>query len=160
MEGRPAGDWIPEVTGIHRNRQWDITSDGPDSATSGSDIPEGHYDRPPEEEYSDIPTSRRPHVGYVAERLCSPIGQLEKAVVRLQWDMTDHRTELRLRTQTPDPRQTLDSVLRTAEEENLVMPKYGRPYDRRTMFSNWSTGENSGPAAAGHCRLPCGAQNQ
>ena len=101
VEGRPAGDRIPEVTGIHRNRLWDITSDGPDSATSGSDIPEGHYDRPPEEEYSDVPTSGRPHVGHVAERLCSPIGQLEKAVVRLQRDMTDHRTELRLRTQTP-----------------------------------------------------------
>ena len=38
----------------------------------------------PEEVYSDIPTYGRPHVGYVAERLCSPIGQLEKAVVRLQ----------------------------------------------------------------------------
>ena len=103
------------MTGIHRNRQWDITSDGPDSATSGSDIPEGHYDRPPEEEYSDIPTSGRPHVGYVAEKLCSPIGQLEKAVVRLQRDMTDHRTELRLRTQTPDSRQTPDSIIRTPD---------------------------------------------
>ena len=40
-----------------RDNQWDITSDGPDSTTSGSDIPEGHYDRPPEEEYSDIPKS-------------------------------------------------------------------------------------------------------
>ena len=69
---------------------------------SGSDIPEGHYDRPPEEEYSDIPTSERPHDGYVAEGLCSPIRQLEKAVVRLQQDMTDYCTELKLRTQTPD----------------------------------------------------------
>ena len=32
-----------------RDNQLDITSDGPDSTTSGSDIPEGHYDRPPEE---------------------------------------------------------------------------------------------------------------
>ena len=85
-----------------RDNQWDITSDGPDSTMSGSDIPEGHYDRPPEEEYSDIPTSGRPHDGYVAEGLCSPIRQLEKAVVRLQQDIADYRTELKLiRTQTP-----------------------------------------------------------
>ena len=95
-----------------RDNQWDITSDGPVSTTSGSDIPEGHFDRPPEEEYSDVPTSGRPHVGYVAEGLCSLIRQLEKAVVRLQQDMTDHRTELRLRTQTPDSRQTPDSGFR------------------------------------------------
>ena len=37
---------IPEETVVHRNSQWDIprkralfTSDGPDSTTSGSDIP-------------------------------------------------------------------------------------------------------------------------
>ena len=95
-----------------RDNQWDITSDGPDSTTSGSDIPEGHYDRPPEEEYSDIPTSGRPHVGYVAEGLCSPIRQLEKAVVWLQQDMTDYRTALRLRTQTPDSGLQTDSGLR------------------------------------------------
>ena len=89
-----------------RDNQWDITSAGPDSTTSGGDIPEGHYDRPPEEEYSGVPTAGRPHVGYVAEGLCSPIRQLEKAVVRLQQDMTYNRTELRLRTQTPDSRQT------------------------------------------------------
>ena len=98
-----------------RDNQWDITSDGPDSTTSGSDIPERHYDRPPEEEYSDIPTSGRPHVGYVAEGLCSPIRQLEKAVVRLQQDMTDHRTELRLMTQTPDSGLQTDSGLRTPD---------------------------------------------
>ena len=84
------------MTGIHRNKQWDITSNGPDSATSGSDIPEGHYDRPPEEEYSDVPTSGR------------PIGQLEKAVVRLQRGMTYHRMELRFRMQTPDRLRTPD----------------------------------------------------
>ena len=72
-----------------RDNQWDITSDGPDSTMSGSDIPEGHYDRPPEEEYSDIPTSRGQHDGYVIEGLCSPIRQLEKAVVRLQQDIAD-----------------------------------------------------------------------
>ena len=50
---RPAGDRIPEVTGIHRNSQWDFprkralfTSDRPDSTTSLRDTPEGHTDRP------------------------------------------------------------------------------------------------------------------
>ena len=35
--------------------------------------------------------------------------QLEKAVVRLQQDMTDYRTELKLRTQTPDSGLQTDS---------------------------------------------------
>ena len=61
-----------------RDNQWDITSDGPDSTTSGSDIPEGHYDRPLEEEYSGVPTFGRPHVGYVVEGL-----QLDNC--RKQW---------------------------------------------------------------------------
>ena len=107
---------ITDGTVLRRDNQWDIprkrtlfTSDGPDSTMSGSDIPEGHYDRPPEEEYSAIPKSGRPHDGYVAEGLCSPIRQLEKAVVRLQQDMTDYRAELKLRTQTPDSRQTPES---------------------------------------------------
>ena len=99
---------IPDGTDLRRDNQWDITrkgalfvSDGPDSTTSGSDILEGHYDRPPEEKYSDIPKSGRPHDGYVAERLCSPIRQLEKAVVRLQQDIADYRAELKLNmTQT------------------------------------------------------------
>ena len=50
--GQP-GDRIPEETGRHRGSRWDIpwkralfASDGPDSMTSGSDIPEGHADRP------------------------------------------------------------------------------------------------------------------
>ena len=101
--------WIPDGTVLRRDNQWGIprkralfVSDGPDSTTSGSDILEGHYDRPPEEEYSDIPNSGRPHDGYVAEELCSPSRQLEIAVVRLQQDMADYREELELnRTQTP-----------------------------------------------------------
>ena len=53
---------IPDGTVLRKDNPWDIprkralfVSDGPDSTTSGSDILEGHYDRPPEEEYSDIP---------------------------------------------------------------------------------------------------------
>ena len=46
--------------------------------------------------------SGRPHDRYVAEELCSPSRQLEKAVVRLQQDIADYREELELnRTQTP-----------------------------------------------------------
>ena len=37
-----------------------FTSDGPDGTTSGSDIPEGYADMPPEEEYSEGLISRRP----------------------------------------------------------------------------------------------------
>ena len=100
---------IPDGTVLWRDNQWGIpwkcalfVSDGPDSTTSGSDLLEGQYDRPPEEGYSDIPNSRRPHDVHVAEELCSPIRQLEKAVVRLQQDIADYRAELKLnRTQTP-----------------------------------------------------------
>ena len=63
--GRPAVDRIPEETVAHRDSRWDIprkralfTSDEPDSTTFGSDIPEGHADRPPEVGYSDKPISR------------------------------------------------------------------------------------------------------
>ena len=93
--GRSAMKRIPDGTVLRRDNQWGIprkralfVSDGPDSTTSGSDILEGHYDRPPEEEYSDIPNSGQPHDWYVAEELCSPSRQLEKAVVRLQQDIT------------------------------------------------------------------------
>ena len=107
--GRSAVKRIPDGTVFRRDNQWGIprkralfVSDGPDSTTSGSDIPEGHYDRPPEEEFSDIPNSGRPHDGYVAEELCSPRRQLEIAVVRLQLDIADYREELELNgTQTP-----------------------------------------------------------
>ena len=76
---------IPDGTVLRRDNQWGIPrkralleSNGPDSTTSGSDILEGHYDRPPEEKYSDIPNSGRPHDVYVAEELCSPSRQLDK----------------------------------------------------------------------------------
>ena len=98
---------IPDGTVLRRDNQWDIPrkralfiSDGPDSTTSGSDIPEGHYDRPPE--YSDILISGRPQDESGTEGLCSPSRQLEIAVVRLQKDIDDYRAELELtRTQTP-----------------------------------------------------------
>ena len=52
--------------------------------------------------YSDIPNSGRPHDVHVAEELCSPSRQLEKAVVRLQQDIADYCAELKLnRAQTP-----------------------------------------------------------
>ena len=118
---------IPDGTVLRRDNQWDIPrkralfiSDGPDSTTSGSDIPEGHSDRPPEVGYSDIPISGRPqdvksnlfsnNIISTAittndsgtEGLCSPSSQLEIAVVRLQKDIDDYRKELKLtRIQTP-----------------------------------------------------------
>ena len=50
--GRPAVDRIPAKTVAHRDSQWDfprkralLTSDGPDSTTSDSDIPDSQADR-------------------------------------------------------------------------------------------------------------------
>ena len=86
---------IPDGTVLRWDNQWGnprkhalFVSDGPDSTTSGSDILEGHYDRPPEEGYSDVHNNGCEH--------------LEKAVVRLQQDIADYSAELELnRTQTP-----------------------------------------------------------
>ena len=107
--GRSAVKRIPDGAVLRKDNQWGIPqkcalfiSDGPDSTTSGSDILEGHYDRPPEEGYSDVHSTGRPHDVHVAEELCSPSEHLEKAVVRLQQDIADYRAELELnRTQTP-----------------------------------------------------------
>ena len=105
---------IPDGTVLRRDNQWDIprkralfTSDGPDSMMSGSDILEGHSDRPPEVEYSDILISGRPQDEGGTEGLCSPSRQLEIAVVRLQKDIDDYRMELELtrkQTQAVAPR--------------------------------------------------------
>ena len=64
--GRPSFNRILEETGIHRGSRWDspwkralFTFDGPDSTTSGSDILEGHADRPPEIEYSERLTAAK-----------------------------------------------------------------------------------------------------
>ena len=108
--GRSAINRIPEETVVHRDSQWDIprkralfTSDGPDSMTSGSDIPESHVDRPPEVAYSERLTSIRPQDEGGTERLCSPSMELEMAVIQLQKDVDDCRTELELaRRQTPE----------------------------------------------------------
>ena len=56
-------------------------SDRPGSMTSGSDIPEGHTDRPPGVEYSErlIGAKRQDDGG--TERLCSPTMELERAVI-------------------------------------------------------------------------------
>ena len=60
---------------------------------SGSDIPEGHADRPPEVGYSNKPMSRRPQDEGGTEGWCSPNMELEMAVIQLQKDFDDCRTE-------------------------------------------------------------------
>ena len=94
--GRLAVKRIPDGTVLRRDNQWDIPQkralfifDGPDSTTSGSDIPEGHSDRPLEVEYSDILISGRPQDESGTEGLCSPSRQLEIAAVRLQKDIDE-----------------------------------------------------------------------
>ena len=107
--GRPAINRILEETGVHRDSRWDsprkralFTSDGPDSTTSGSDIPEGHADRPPEIEYSESLTSAKRQDEGGTKRLCSPNVELEMAVIQLQRDVDECHTELELpRKQTP-----------------------------------------------------------
>ena len=106
---RPAVNHIPEEMGVHRDSRWDsprkralFTSDGPDSTTSGSDIPEGHTDRPPEIEYSERLTSAKRQDEGGTERLCSPNIKLKMTVIQLQRDVDECRTELELaRKQTP-----------------------------------------------------------
>ena len=80
---------IPEETVVHRYSWWDIprkralfTSDGPDSTTFGSDIPESHA----EVDYSERLISRRPQDEVRTEGLCSPNMELEMVVIRLQKD--------------------------------------------------------------------------
>ena len=87
--GRSAMKRIPDGTVHRRDNQWGIprkralfVSEGSDSTTSGSDILEGHYERPPEDGHSDIPNSGRPHDVQSEEELCSPSRQLEEAVVK------------------------------------------------------------------------------
>ena len=107
--GRSAVNRIPEQTVVHRDSRWDIprkralfTSDGPDSTTSGSDIPESHADRPLKVEYSERLISRRPQDEGGTEGLCSPNMELEMPVIRLQKDFDDCLTQLEIaRKHTP-----------------------------------------------------------
>ena len=105
--GRLAMKRIPDETVLRRDIQWDIPwkralfiSDGPDSTTSGSDIPEGQSDRPPEVEYSDIRISGRPQDDSGTEELCSPSRQLEIALGISGWN-SPGRSRF---TSTPVPR--------------------------------------------------------
>ena len=123
---------MPEETGRHRDARWDIprrralfTSDGPDSTTSGSDIPEGHADRP---EYSErLALAKRQDEGGT-EGLCSPHMELEMAVSQLQRDVEDCGAELKLaRNQTPAV--TLRPQRRSGFTSTPVPKYYGK--------SNW-----------------------
>ena len=144
--GRPAVNHIPEEMVVHRDSWWDIprkralfTSDGPDSTTSGSDIPEGYADRP--SEYSEGLISRRPHDD---DRLYSPSIDLEKAVIQLQKEVNDCRTELELaRKQTPavalrPPRQsgfTSTPVPRYSGESNWE--QYREVFEAIVSSNGW-----------------------
>ena len=103
--GRPAVDRISDETVTHRDtpRKRALSmSDGPDSMTSGSDIPEGHTDRPPKVEYSErlIAAKRQDEGG--TERPCSPTMELERAVIQLQKDFDVCCTEFEItRKHTP-----------------------------------------------------------
>ena len=111
---RRAGGWsavrrIPDGAVHWRDNQWGIpckralfVSDGPDSTSSGSDIVEDQFGGPSDDGYPGIANSGRLQEVHLQKELHSPSRQLEDAVVRLQQDIADYRTELRLnRTQSP-----------------------------------------------------------
>ena len=125
----------PEETGTHRDSWWDIprkralfTSDGPDSTTSGSDIPEGHADRPPEVEYSERLTSAKRQDEGRTEGLCSPHMELEMAVIQLQRDVEDCHSELEL------ARKQTSAVTRLPQRRSGFM---STPVPRYSGKSNW-----------------------
>ena len=70
-----------------------FTSDGTDSMTSGSDTPEGYAGRPPEVEYLERRMTEKRQDEGGTERLGSPHMTLERAVIQLQKDLDDCRTE-------------------------------------------------------------------
>ena len=79
-----------------------FVSDGPDSTSSGSDVVEGHYVGPSDDGYPGVAQSGLLQEGDSQEEIYSPSRQLEAAVGRLQQDIADYRTELRLnRMQSP-----------------------------------------------------------
>ena len=101
-----------------------FTSDGPDSTTSGSDLdrPPGHVDRPPEIEYSKRLTSAKRQDEGVTDGLCSPHMELELAVIQLQRDVDDCRSELELARKWT-PAVTLRPQRRSGFTSTLV-PRY------------------------------------
>ena len=119
----------------HRDSRWDIPrkralfmSDGPDSTTSDSDIPESHADRPPEAEYLESLISGKRQDEGGTERLCSPNMELEMAVIQLQRDVDDCRTELELaRT------HTMAVTLRPQRRSGFT----STPVPRYSGKSNW-----------------------
>ena len=139
-------------TGRHGDSRWDIprkrafTSDIPDSTTSGSDIPEGHADRPPEVKYSERLTSPRRQDEDGTEGLCSPHMELEMAVIQLQRDVEDCRSELELaRKQTLAVGVHVDAGSKILREVKLgIVPRGVRSH---CMFE-WLGRCHGGPTAA------------
>ena len=144
---------MPDGAVLRRDNQWGIPqkralfiSDGPDSTTSGSDILEGHYDRPLEVGYPDVHSTRRPHDVHVAGELYSPREHLEKAVVWLKQDIADYRAEPELnRTQTPavctqPPRRsgfTSTSVPRFSGKSNWE--QYRQVFEAIVRLNGWDS---------------------
>ena len=80
----------------------------------------------------------------MAEGLCSPIRQLEKAVVRLQQDIVDYRAELKLnRTQTPAVSTRYWDSAQTTVESPAPMPEV--PAVEKFVYNDWWTGTQSRP---------------
>ena len=105
--GRSAVRRIPDGAVHWKENQWGIphkralfTSDGPDSTSSGSDVVEGHNVGPSDEGYPGVDQSGLLQEVDSQKGRYSPSRQLEAAVVRLQQDIADYRTELRLNRQS------------------------------------------------------------
>ena len=107
--GRSAVRRIPDGAVHWRENQWGIPhkralfiSNEPNSTSSNSDITKGHYVGPSDDGYHGVAQSGLLQEVDSQEEIYSPNRQLEAAVVQLQQDIADYRTELRLnRTQSP-----------------------------------------------------------
>ena len=95
---------------------------------SGSDIPEGHADRPPEVEYSERLTSAKRQDEGGTDRLCSPNMELEMAEIQLQRDVDNCRMELELAG-----KQTPVVTLRPQRRSGFT----STPVPRYSGKSNW-----------------------
>ena len=103
-----------------------FTSDGPDSTTSGSDIPEGYADSPPGVfRRADIQTTTR---CWWDRKTVLPSIYLEKAVIQLQKEVDDCRTELDLAR-----KQTAAVALRPPRRSGFR----SAPVPRYSGESNW-----------------------